>query len=684
VTRKVLLPAAIAVPVAIAAALVLGAGVGEGKTAAKSSKSSNFIQGRVVSGRAHAEAGVWVIAETRSLPTLYRKIVVTDGRGRFVLPELPAGKYSVWVRGYGLRDSAKVSARPGATLSLRAPLAANKRQAAQIYPANYWLSLLNPPTTTAAFAGNFKLGCELCHQMGSTITRSLTAEGYDAGLKKAAVMNGTAVGLGRDKLVAALADWSARIRQGETPPSPPRPKGIERNVVLTEWGWGGPFSYAHDEIATDKRNPRVNAGGKVYGVDLAQDKLLVVDPKTNTASQVNIPTAGGFNTPWCNQTFKPLVPTGQPDVAPQDGGFGTLGCPSAGGQSAFVGKYDNPANPHNPMMDAQGRVWMTTQIRREWSQDLPAFCQGDPVLNTIPHHRQLGYYDPKTGKVQLIDTCFGTHHLQFDRNGVLWMSGDIAVLGWIDPRKFDPNNPASIQNAEQYAQMKIDTDGDGVADKPIIGFNYGIIPNPVDGSVWTAQPSVPGQILRFDPATGKFEAYSPPAPGSGPRGLDVDSQGHIWVGLGGSGHLAEFDRSKCHQTFGAGNQCPEGWTIYKSPGPLFRTGPGEPQTNADFHYYVWVDQFNTLGMGKDTVILEGTGSDSLLAFRPSTKTFTTIRLPYPLVTFMRGVDGRIDNPNTGWKGRGLWVDNGLDPLIHSEVDQSYIAHVQLRPNPLAK
>ena len=33
--------------------------------------------------------------------------------------------------------------------------------------------------------------------------------------------------------------------------------------------------------------------------------------------------------------------------------------------------------------------------------------------------------------------------------------------------------------------MTVDTNGDGVADTPITGFNYGIIPNDKDGSVWS-------------------------------------------------------------------------------------------------------------------------------------------------------------------------------------------------------
>src|SRR5262249_25429614 len=147
--------------------------------------------------------------------------------------------------------------------------------------------------------------------------------------------------------------------------------------------------------------------------------------------------------------------------------------------------------------------------------------------------------------IQLIDTCFGTHHLVFDSKGVLWLSGDSYVLGWFDPSKYNPADPSTLQDAQHWAQMKVDSNGDGTADTPIVGFNYGVAVNPVDGTVWPAQPSTPGRVMRYDPSTGKFETFSPPAPYGGPRGLDFDSQGHLWVALGGSGALGEFDRSKC-------------------------------------------------------------------------------------------------------------------------------------------
>jgi streptogramin lyase len=632
---------------------------------------------------------VWVIAETESLPTAYRKIVVSADDGRFVLPELPEANYQVWVRGYGLADSSRVAAARGATLALVATPADSPQHAASIFPASYWLSLLDVPDGSAAWVNQFKLGCQLCHPVGTMTTRSkVTRAALDAGLRKAAVMHATADALGRAKLLDALAGWSGRIAAGEVPEAPPRPRGVERNLVITQWAWGDEKTYAHDEVATDKRNPTVNANGPIYGVDIGNDAVLTLDPVRHVAGRVRTPTRGGFAEPWCSQTHRPLGSKGAPVAV----GFGSLGCPAPGGVSSMPGAYHNPANPHNPMLDAQGRVWITTQLRREWGEDLPAFCRKSPVIADNYHHRQLGVYDPSSGKTELIDTCYGTHHLQFDAQGVLWTSGDSTVIGWLDPAKWDPERPDTLAGAQGWSEVVVDGDGDGKPELRRAGFNYGVIPNPRDGSVWTAQPGndpgMPfdsrGRLIRYDPVRDRHEAYTPPAPGAGPRGVDVDTQGVIWVALGGSGHLGKLERDKCKRTWGAGEQCPEGWTLYRSPGPLMRAKDPAGELAADFHYYLWVDQFDTLGLGKDVVILNGTGSDSLLAFDPRTEQWTVMRVPYPLGTYTRGLDGRIDDRAAGWKGRGLWFTNGIDPLLHAEIPQSYVGKVQLRPDPLAR
>src|ERR1035438_8382058 len=104
--------------------------------------------GGVVTSSKGPEAGVWVIAETTDLPTKFRKIVVTDDAGRYLLPELPKANYKIWVRGYGLVDSKAVTATPGKTLALTAVIAPNAQAAAQYYPADYWVSLMNIPAKT--------------------------------------------------------------------------------------------------------------------------------------------------------------------------------------------------------------------------------------------------------------------------------------------------------------------------------------------------------------------------------------------------------------------------------------------------------------------------------------------------------------------------------------------------------
>ncbi|MFT4560295.1 MAG: streptogramin lyase [Gammaproteobacteria bacterium] len=677
--------------------------------------SDDFITGIVHSDGGAAEAGVWVITQTQTLGTPYRKIVTTDEAGRFTVPELPEAEFDVWVRGYGLVDSAPVKARAGTPLTLNVERARDPAQAALVYPASYWLSLFEPPSANAfrggksagesdVFTGTsdeiandpfkssrewtaqFKLDCVLCHQLGSAVTRLPNAASFDHGFLKAGAMKYFADRLGQPRLTDSLAAWGQAIRDGESPLAPPRPVGIERNIVITQWAWGDNYTYAHDEIVTDKRDPTVNAGGPVYGVDLANDYLLIVDPNKHTATRLKVPTRDGFSTDWCEQTYKSLD---NEDIVPF--GFGTLGCPWPGGPTAHAGRYQNPANPHNPMMDAQGRVWLTTQIRRQWAEDAPEFCKNDPVIANFRHHRQLGYYDPAAKAFELIDTCYGTHHLQFDDKGVLWTSGDDYLIGWFDPAKYDPTDPTTLQAAHGYSEVRIDTNGDLSPDTPLVGFHYGVIANPVDGSIWSAvTPGITspageaGYILRYDPAADSHEAYAPRSPGMGPRGIDIDGQGIIWTALAGSGQLAKFDRSQCKQTWGTGEQCAEAWTYWRIPAPTFKGyDRALAEGSTDMHYYLWVDQFDILGLGKDVVVVNGTNSDSLIAFIPATEKFVVIRVPYPLNTYTRGLDGRIDDPNTGWKGRGLWFTNGSDPIIHSEQQRSYVAKVQIRPDPLA-
>src|SRR6202142_4335681 len=92
---------------------------------------------------------------------------------------------------------------------------------------------------------------------------------------------------GYDRGIAMFADWTDRIAAGEVPPAPPRPQGIERNVVITEWDWADPKVYLHDEVSTDRRNPKVNANGSIYGsAEVSADFLPVLDPVRSATARV--------------------------------------------------------------------------------------------------------------------------------------------------------------------------------------------------------------------------------------------------------------------------------------------------------------------------------------------------------------------------------------------------------------
>ena len=663
--------------------------------------------GGVVTSIEGPEPGVWVVAETTALPTGFIKIVVTDDDGRYLLPDLPDVPYRVFVRGYGLVDSVPVEARPGRALDLRASVAPTPAAAAEYYPANYWYSLIELPDPSEfpinvstppekdptadendevnamldvwsgmnnqqQWISTMKQGCELCHQMGTKITRDLSRMEDDFGSSIEA-WDHRVQGFGmspmldlfdRQRALEMFADWSDRIAAGELPPTPPRPSGVERNVVISMWDWGTPRSIVHDEIASDKRHPTVNANGRVYGADSGNNWLVWVDPATHTAGEVTIPT-----------------------------------------------RQDNvPTGAHNPMIDDAGRVWVTAAVRRGPG---PEFCTDDDTnrfASYFPMSRvngkQVSIYDPASDAWTLVDTCFNTHHLQLahDADNTMFFSGvGSQVFGWVNSRVLFETGDA--EEAQGWCPAYLDSDGNGKidprVDRRVKVDGYGAIVNPVDGSVWFATTGVPGTLTRISlgenpPESCMAEMYEPPfdnpeAPGVfgfTPRGIDVDRNGIIWTALGGSGHLASFDRSRCRVLNGptaTGQHCVEGWTLHVTPGPWMKGAVAEG--SADFHYYNWVDQFNVLGLGHDVPIVNGTDSDSLLAFLPDSGDWVVMRVPYPMGFYSRGLDGRIDDPDAGWKGRGIWANYGEVNLSHLETgpgSRSKAVKFQIRPDPLAK
>ncbi|MSO20566.1 MAG: carboxypeptidase regulatory-like domain-containing protein [Acidobacteria bacterium] len=496
------------------------------------------------------------------------------------------------------------------------------------------------------------------------------------------------------RAASLFADWTDRIAAGELPPVPQRPQGKERNIVVSVWDWAKSKEYFHDEVTTDKRNPTVNANGPVYGVtEFSSDFMSVLDPVKNTATQIKIPLRD-LETPYAS--------------------------PRTGFQSSVYWDeepiWDSKVNAHNPMIDQEGRVWLTSKVS---PNDNPEFCKkgsDHPSAKLFPvesSSRHIAMYNPKGRRWTLVQTCYSTHHLFFaeDANHTLWTSGGGQVVGWLNTKMLDETGdeqksqgwtPLILDingNGKQDAWVEPDQAVDSSKDKRISAGFYGVMPAP-DGSVWASSLGFPGSIVRLNPGANPpstalaeiFELpYDNPAvkgQGFAPRGMDVDRNNVVWAPLA-SGHFASFDRRKCKGPLNGptatGQHCPEGWTLYPFPGPPLRSA--KDYGSAESSYFSWVDWHDIFGLGKNTPIATGNLSDALLALDPATGKFTTLRVPYPMGFYAKGLDGRIDDPNAGWKGRGLWSTYATRTPFHVEGGKgttSKVVKFQLRPDPLAK
>jgi hypothetical protein len=705
-TRSVYYLSAAAAALAISALVAACAGTGQEAGAA------GHVSGTVTSSNG-PEAGVWVIAETTDLPTKYAKLVVTDDQGRYLIPDLPKANYSVWTRGYGLVDSPKVQGAPGATLDLKAVVAPDAKSAAEYYPGMYWYSMINIPAksefpgtgekgngissnikTQEEWVDTVKNACQSCHSLGSKGMRTVPKEfgggfaGWARRTQSGQAMGNMALGLGYMGAEAALknyADWTDRIAGGEIPfAKPERPKGVERNMVVTMWDFSTPKYYLHDGISTDRNNPRLNANGPIYGApEESTDQVPALDPVNHRPFFIKHPVD---NPKTPSSTELPMQP------------------------SAYWGKeplWDGHSSIHNAMMDSEGRVWFSARIRPNANPDFCKKGSDHPSAKVAPQEnsfRQLSVYDPRTGKWQHVDTCFSTHHLYFghDANKTLWTSAggpQSGVVGWVNTKLFLETGDSA--KSQGWTPIIVDTNGSGKRDEGdtrLMAAFYGVMPSPVDDSVWGqsmgkgfGRVDQPGYVIRIIPGsnpaeTALSEVFVPPDGAWSPRGLDITTDGVVWTPLA-SGHMASFDRRKCKgpqngPQAASGKLCPEGWTLYRMPGPQFKGL--DPSGSANHAYYLWVDRYNTLGLGANVPIASANGAESLLAVVDGK--MIDLRVPYPLGFNTKLVDGRIDDPNAGWKGKGLWTMSGTRTVFHNEggtKNSPKVYKVQIRPDPLA-
>ena len=183
-----------------------------------------------------------------------------------------------------------------------------------------------------------------------------------------------------------------------------------------------------------------------------------------------------------------------------------------------------------------------------------------------------------------------------------------------------------------------------------------------------------------------------PEGGRDTRGNGIDSEGVVWVNDRFTDRVIGFDRRECAVLNGptaTGSHCPEGWTVHRKADQTFRGS----DLNADLNYLITVDTYGTAGLETDIPVTYAVNSGALLALLPDSDEWVTLRVPYPLGFFTRNAHGRIDDPDAGWKGRGLWSSNMSYAIWHIEGEpgtmggkgqKAKVAKFQFRPHPLAK
>ena len=366
---------------AFTAAMILSLG---GAQQAQLATPQGYITGIVRSSQG-PEAGVWVIAETKELPTNFIKIVVTDDQGRFI--DARAARRATMACGSADTASSTRSRcrlKPGATapLALTATLAPRRhRRRRRSIPADYWLSLLEPPAknefpgtgatgngigpamqTQNHYINSLKIRLQLLSsaRQPADAHRSITSSrqspssrrtprrgsGGSAPAFAATSMYAVLNNQGKDRLLKTYADWTERIAKGEVPPAPARPKGVERNLVVTLWDVGDDHSFMHDEVATDKNRPtreRRRADLRRLGGPRSARRPRS-EPEQDRARSTSRRASRERR---CRRASRR---PGRPSL-------------HFGNQHLWANPPYNPADPHNPMLDSKGRVWMTSKIR---------------------------------------------------------------------------------------------------------------------------------------------------------------------------------------------------------------------------------------------------------------------------------------------------------------------------------
>ncbi len=455
-----------------------------------------------ISGRVQDRGGAaldGVIVTAKHIEAARETTVYADAAGRFVVHDLPPGTYHVHAHAYGYAEGVQVlslDAGRDASATLALDPVTDPRELAWQLPANRWLKLALDKFPDDDAREEFKRQCGYCHQQGSWATRvQRSPEEWRKLLALMARMGGILTPRMRtlvpETLNAAYDEATYVPALGQRFVPPPAPSAAARRAVVTEWEIGATNSMLHDAA--------VGRDGRIYAVDMTQDKLFRLDPRTGERRDFDVPNAG--------------LPLG----------------------GAFASRQTIPANatahvgPHSLQVAPDGTIWITLALGN-----------------------RLARFDPATERFTLFPVPDGyyPHTLRFDAKGRIWFTLAVSNhIGQLDPRTgairtvrlpsrtWGQAAVVRIMPAFLWLARHVDLDPERAGDGPWLPIPYGIDVAP-DGGAWFAQLNE-RRIGRLDPDTFAVTLVDTPFPA--PRRLRFDSQGKLWIPSFSGSALARFD-----------------------------------------------------------------------------------------------------------------------------------------------
>ncbi len=468
---------------------------------------------------------------------------------------------------------------------------------------------LSQMQTASAFASKLKFGdkhdarafrsqCHFCHQMGNELTRKVRSEDEWEEVIDRMQSYGSVITGGNEE---AFRETLHETFNGEPI------KAIQTwdvspelyTAVFKEWAVGNAGSYIHDvEVGMD---------GKLYGVDMGNDKIYMVDPNTNKQETFNFPAS---------------------DLA--------VGGLFSGG-IAPLGTFNAKHGPHSLQTGPKGKLWTTNSLATE-------------IMSFDPRSQDFKFYPIEQDAIY-------PHTLRFDDQGILWFTLALSnQLGRFDPatEKFtlietpshgamrwltDAMLPSLLKIASWFPKKDLQLSlshhklsGEGYE---IFNLPYGIDVSPVDGSIWYGK-LYSSYIGKLNPKTLEVEEIKTPL--NGPRRLRIDKAGILWIPSFEDSALMRFDPNT------------KEFKIYELP----TLAPGEYETPY------------ALGIHPETqeIWITSNMSDRIFRFLPDEERF--ISYPSPTkVTFLRDIvfleDGGVCSSNSNLPAYA--IEGGLQKML---------------------